>query len=39
MIKKNDLIFDVLQVVSWIAFVGLCIEAGAIVFNFIFSYF
>ena len=39
MTKKNDLIFDVLQVVSWIAFVGLCIEAGAIVFNFIFSYF
>ena len=34
MTKKNDFILKVLNVVSWIIFVGLCIEAGALIFNF-----
>ena len=39
MSKKNDLILKVLNVVSWIVFVGLCIEAGALLFNFILTLF
>ena len=39
MTKKNDFILDVLNVVSWIIFIGLCIEAGALIFNFIFTLF
>ena len=37
--KKNDFILQTLEVVSWIIFVGLCIEAGALLFNFIFTLF
>jgi Protein of unknown function (DUF2975) len=36
---SNKLIFDLLKVVSWIIFIGLCIEAGAIVFNLIYAFF
>ena len=38
MSKKNDFILDVLNVVSWIIFIGLCIEAGALIFNFILTH-
>ncbi len=34
MTKKNDFILKALNVVSWIIFIGLCIEAGALIFNF-----
>jgi len=37
--KKNDFILKALHVVSWIAFIGLCIEAGALIFNFLFTLF
>jgi hypothetical protein len=37
MSKKNEFIMLVLQVVSWIVFIGLCIETGALLFNFVFS--
>ena len=37
MSRKNSFIFRVLQVVAWIIFVGLSIEAGGLVVNFIFS--
>ena len=37
--EKNNLIFKVLTVIAWIFFVGLCIEAGALVVNFIYSLF
>jgi hypothetical protein len=39
MSKKNDSILKVLHVVSWIAFIGLCIEAGALIFNFLYTLF
>jgi hypothetical protein len=39
MTKRNNLVFLVLQIVSWIIFVGLCIEAGALIVNFVFSLF
>jgi len=39
MSKKNDFILEVLNVVSWIIFIGLCIEAGALIFNFILTLF
>jgi len=39
MLTKNDAILKVLHVVSWIAFIGLCIEAGALIFNFVYSLF
>jgi hypothetical protein len=35
--KKNNYIFIFLSIVAWIIFVGLCIEAGALIVNFIFS--
>lgn len=37
MSTSNNFVFKGLQVVAWIIFVGLCIEAGALLFNFIFS--
>lgn len=39
MAKRNNLIFTGLHVIAWIIFVGLCIEAGALLVNFIFSLF
>ena len=39
MTKNNDLILKVLHVVSWIVFIGLCIEAGALILNFILTFF
>jgi hypothetical protein len=39
MSKKNDTILKVLHVVSWIIFIGLCIEAGALIFNFLYTLF
>ena len=39
MSKNKDFVLDVLNVVSWIIFIGLCIEAGALLFNFIFTLF
>lgn len=36
--KKNKyLILNVLHVISWIIFIGLCIESGALIFNFTYS--
>lgn len=35
--KTKNLVFTGLQIVAWIIFVGLCIQAGAFVVNFIFS--
>lgn len=37
MSQTNKLVFTALKIVSWIIFVGLCIEAGALVVNVIFS--
>lgn len=37
MLKRNNLIFIVLHIVAWIIFVGLSIEAGGLIVNFIFS--
>lgn len=39
MSKKKDFVLDALNIVSWIIFIGLCIEAGALIFNFIFAVF
>ncbi len=39
MTKTNNFIFKALMIVAWIIFVALCIEAGALVVNFIFSIF
>lgn len=39
MTKRNNLVFIVLQIVSWVIFVGLCIEAGALIVNFVISLF
>ncbi len=39
MSKSNKLIFIVLHVVAWLIFVGLCIEAGGLIVNFIYSLF
>jgi hypothetical protein len=39
MTKRNDLIFKGLQIVSWIIFIGLCVEAGALIVNFVNSLF
>jgi hypothetical protein len=37
MSKKNNFVFKALHIVAWVIFVGLCIEAGGLIVNFIFS--
>ena len=37
MSKTNNVIFTILKIVAWLIFVGLCIEAGGLIVNFIFS--
>lgn len=37
MSKRNDYIFTGLKIIAWVIFVGLCIEAGGLIVNFIFS--
>ena len=37
MAQRNHIIFQGLHVIAWIIFVGLCIEAGALLVNFVFS--
>jgi len=37
MSKKNNFIFKSLHIVAWVIFVGLCIDAGGLTVNFIFS--
>ncbi len=39
MSKRNNFIFKGLHIVAWIIFVGLCIEAGGLAVNFVFSLF
>ncbi|GAA4324488.1 DUF2975 domain-containing protein [Flaviaesturariibacter amylovorans] len=39
MSSTNNFVFKVLQVIAWIIFVGLCIEAGGLLVNFLFSIF
>jgi hypothetical protein len=37
MSKKNNFVFIALSIVAWIIFAGLCVEAGGLIVNFIFS--
>ena len=37
MSKRNKLVFKGLHIVAWVIFVGLCVEAGGLIVNFIFS--
>ncbi len=37
MTKTNNFVFKFLTIVAWVIFVGLCIEAGGLIVNFIFS--
>ncbi|MEO8414836.1 MAG: DUF2975 domain-containing protein [Ginsengibacter sp.] len=37
MSKTNNFVFKSLKIVAWVIFVGLCIEAGGLIVNFIFS--
>lgn len=39
MSTKNNFVFKALHVIAWIIFVGLSIEAGALILNFMFSLF
>lgn len=39
MSKSNNIVFKGLHIVAWVIFVGLCIEAGGLIVNFIFSLF
>jgi len=39
MSKRSKFVFQALQVIAWIIFVGLCIEAGALLVNFVYSLF
>ena len=39
MSERNNFVFKTLHVVAWVIFVGLCIEAGGLIVNFIFSVF
>jgi len=35
--KRNNFVFIGLHIVAWVIFVGLCIEAGGLLVNFVFS--
>lgn len=37
MSKTNNFVFIILRIIAWIIFVGLCIEAGGLIVNFVFS--
>ena len=37
MSKTNNFVFKALKIVAWVIFVGLCIESGGLIVNFIFS--
>lgn len=37
MSKTDNIVFKGLHIVAWVIFVGLCIEAGGLIVNFIFS--
>ncbi|MDA3613240.1 DUF2975 domain-containing protein [Polluticaenibacter yanchengensis] len=37
MSEKNNIVFKGLHIVAWVIFVGLCIEAGGLIVNFVFS--
>ena len=37
MSQTDNLVFTALKIISWMIFVGLCIEAGGLIVNFIFS--
>jgi len=39
MTKSNKFVFWVLTIVAWIIFIGLCVEAGGLLVNFIYSIF
>ena len=39
MSKTNNFVFKALRIVAWIIFIGLCIESGALLVNFIFSFY
>ena len=39
MSKSNNFVFQALNVVAWIIFIGLCIETGALLVNFVYSLF
>lgn len=39
MSKGNNLLFKALHAIAWTIFVGLCIEAGAMIVNFVYSVF
>jgi len=39
MSKTNNFVFKGLHIAAWVIFVGLCIEAGGLIVNFIFSLF
>ena len=37
MSNRNNLVFKGLYMVAWVIFVGLCIEAGGLIVNFVFG--
>ena len=37
MTKSNHLIWKILHVLCWIIFIGLCIQTGALIFNYLYS--
>ncbi len=37
MSKTNNFVFKALHIIAWLIFVGLCIEAGGLIVNFIYS--
>jgi hypothetical protein len=39
MTKTNDFIWNAIQVICWLIFAGLCVQSGALIFNYIYSLF
>ncbi len=38
-VKTKNFVFKGLKIISWVIFIGLCVEAGGLIVNFIFSLF
>lgn len=39
MLKRSNIIFKGLNIIAWLIFIGLCVEAGGLIVNFIYSLF
>jgi hypothetical protein len=39
MLKRNEFIWNAIQTICWLIFAGLCVQTGALIFNYVYSLF